>query len=149
MNIIKYGNDALYKESAPVEESKIDDVVDTANEMIEFLEGKNGGVGLSAVQVGILKTFFVMRVKNSFWEIVINPEIISQRGSEKSIEGCISNPGVYGIVKRARKIKVKYLDVNFKEKYQTLKQTDAFIFQHEYDHTTGVCCWDKFEKRIR
>ena len=59
---------------------------------------KHDGVGLAAVQIGILKRVVVIETPEVFVEL-INPEIISSEGSEISIEGCLSFPNKFGEVK--------------------------------------------------
>src|SRR5262245_18533262 len=71
-------------------------------------------------------------------EVVLNPEILALEGEEEMEEGCLSFPGVYGIIKRATKVRVRYRDLEWKEKSLDLEGFVARIFQHEFDHLNGV-----------
>jgi len=116
-------------------------------------------LGLSAVQVGILKKVFIIRKDpekeidiNNFWEdieVFINPEII-EYSSDKSEgwEGCLSIPNLECLVERRKEISVKYINMEGKEVQEKLTQLKSIVFQHEYDHTLGVLILDK-AKEIR
>lgn len=147
MKIIKKDSGLLKKVSKTLDtEKEICDGIKLADKMIEFIDSLeyNTTVGLSAIQVGKPVAVFVFKLFD-FWEIVVNPEILARKGNiVNSEEGCLSNPGIYGIVPRNSKIKVKYLNKDGQETYRTLKQRNSIIFQHEYDHLKGICCWDKF-----
>ncbi len=114
------------------------------------------GIGLSAVQVGFLKNFFIIKkeldkekISNYLEdiEVFINPEILEySQEVEENWEGCLSIPGIECLVPRSKKIKVKYLDLeaNLVEKY--IDDFKAIVFQHEYDHTRGILIIDKAKK---
>jgi peptide deformylase len=96
-----------------------------------------GGVGLSANQVGIAKTVFVMGLDTVRFD-VFNPKILSV--GEETInfgEGCLSFPGITLDVKRPITINVEYQNVRGEVIQQTLTGLTARVFQHEYDHMMG------------
>lgn len=113
------------------------------------------GMGLAAVQLGVLKRFFVISYKNddgTFEEYkVVNPKIVSH--SEELIyvdegEGCLSvNRAVDGIVPRYARITVQYYDEfgNIQEK--RVREEIAVAFQHEIDHLNGILFVDKIDKK--
>ena len=113
------------------------------------------GMGLAAVQLGVLKRFFVISYKNddgTFEEYrVINPEIISN--SEELIyveegEGCLSvNRYVEGIVPRFARITVKFYDEEGNEVIKRVREEIAVAFQHEIDHLNGIMFVDKIEPK--
>ena len=113
------------------------------------------GMGLAAVQLGVLKRFFVISYKKddgTFEEYrVINPEIISN--SEELIyveegEGCLSvNRYVEGIVPRYARITVKYYDEEGRECVKRVREEIAVAFQHEMDHLDGIMFTDKIDKK--
>lgn len=113
------------------------------------------GMGLAAVQLGVLKRFFVISYKNddgTFEEYrVINPEIISN--SEELIyveegEGCLSvNRYVEGIVPRFARITVKFYDEEGNEVIKRVREEIAVAFQHEIDHLNGILFVDKIDKK--
>jgi peptide deformylase len=106
------------------------------------------GVGLAAPQIGKNLKIFVIRVHDEL-KIFINPEIISiskeknEKENKQVMEGCLSVPHFYGPLKRAKKIKVKYLTPEGKEKVETFENLPAQIIQHEIDHLNGVLFVDR------
>jgi len=138
--IIQLGDDTLRKRSFEVAEINakviqlLDDMRDTLN--------KAQGAGLAAVQVGVLKRIFVVDVEEGYFEF-INPEIISTKGEQYNVEGCLSVPGKWGEVKRPYEVTVKALDRNGKS--FTIKAKDFFAkaICHEYDHLDGIVYVDK------
>ncbi len=103
-NIRKYGDEILRKKSRKVDEINnriLTLIVDMEETMYDAQ-----GVGLAAPQVGILKRIVVIDVGEGMLRL-INPEIISQEGSQIDTEGCLSVPGEQGEVDRPNKVKVK------------------------------------------
>lgn len=142
--IVKQGDEVLRKRSFEVTDfgkrthELLDDMYDTLV--------KADGAGLAAVQVGVLKRIFIVIDGESVRDGVIefiNPEIISQSGEQKGLEGCLSVPGMQGEVTRPNKVTVRYQDRNgdlFEIK------AEGFIARaicHEYDHLDGTLYIDK------
>lgn len=106
------------------------------------------GIGLAAPQIGKSLKIFVVKVDDKL-KIFINPEIItiSKEKSEKEekqiMEGCLSIPHYYGPLKRAKKIRVKYLTPEGKERVEVFEGLPAQIIQHEIDHLKGVLFVDR------
>jgi peptide deformylase len=69
--------------------------------------------------------------------VVIDPQITSHVGSEVDTEGCLSFPGIFGEVERARKVHVKYRDLSGRPQEMDLEGFVARVFQHEFDHLEG------------
>ena len=113
------------------------------------------GMGLSAVQLGILKRFFVISYKKddgTFEEYkVVNPKIISN--SEELIyveegEGCLSiNRYVEGIVPRYARVTIEYYDEFGNKKTIRVREEIAVAFQHEIDHLNGILFPDRIDKK--
>ncbi len=102
------------------------------------------GVGLAAVQVGVLKQVIVIDTGEPGEKLVlINPEIIDQKGEQRTLEGCLSVPGRSGIVDRPREATVRALDRNGQEYTFTGTDLLAKAFCHEIDHLSGVLYIDK------
>lgn len=112
------------------------------------------GMGLAAVQLGILKRIFVIvheyeegKFKNY---IIINPKIISE--SEEMIyadcgEGCLSvNREIEGIVPRHARITAEYYDMDGNKQKIRLREEMSIAFQHEYDHLNGIFFYDRIDK---
>ena len=113
------------------------------------------GMGLSAIQLGITKRWFVIvyEYEEGKFEnyVVINPKIISQ--SEEMIyveegEGCLSiNRPIEGIVPRHARIKVEFYDINGKKQTLRLREELSIVFQHECDHLDGILFYDRIDKK--
>lgn len=77
---------------------------------------------------------------------MINPKIVSHSTEqEKGWEGCLSVPGIRGLVARFQTIEVEYRDRNGQLQRQQLTDFVARIFQHEYDHLEGILFLDRVE----
>ena len=94
------------------------------------------GVGLAAPQVGILKRIVVIDVGEGPI-VLINPEILETSGEQTGDEGCLSVPGMAGLVTRPNYVKVKALDVNMEEQIYEGEGLLARAFCHEIDHLDG------------
>ena len=96
-----------------------------------------GGLGLAAPQIGILRRVcVVMDDDESFLELV-NPEIVSQEGEQEGFEGCLSLAGMYGVVKRPMKVKIKAQDRTGAAVEYEREGVTARCFCHEIDHLDG------------
>lgn len=110
-NIVKLGDPILNKSSRVVD--KFDNRLSTLiDDMFETMYNANG-VGLAAVQVGMLKRVVVIDVGDGPIELV-NPEITFKEGEQRESEGCLSLPGKYGVTSRPAKVQVKAQDRNGK-----------------------------------
>lgn len=134
--IRKDGDEILRKRSREVE--KIDDrILELLDDMIETMHFANG-VGLSAVQVGILKRVVVIDLYDGNKPLkLINPRIIKQKGKQEVEEGCLSFPNQFGKVVRPMEVTVKALDENGKEITIKGKELLAQALSHEIDHLDG------------
>jgi peptide deformylase len=97
------------------------------------------GVGLSAVQVGVLKRIIVLEM-NSKPLYYVNPKISHIDGvvpQFKWEEGCLSVPGYFEKRERPKVIGVTYQDVDGKYHVEVLEDLHSFAFQHEMDHLNG------------
>ena len=107
-----------------------------ANSMFEKMK-EFGGVGMSANQVGIDTSFFVIGVDDVRIDI-FNPKIISSSGECDYNEGCLSYPGIIVKVKRPEEIDVEYQNAKGEVIQRKLGGLTARIFLHEYDHMQGL-----------
>ncbi|MCD7828697.1 MAG: peptide deformylase [Clostridiales bacterium] len=100
---------------------------------------KAEGVGLAAVQVGVLKRVVVIDVEDDhgFMELV-NPEIIESKGVQKESEGCLSFPDKSGVTERPMYVKVKAQDRNGKFFEVDGEGLLGRCFCHEIDHLDGI-----------
>ena len=136
LNIIDESDDTLRKTSRPVTEITprilmlLDDMKDTLH--------KSGGVGLAAVQVGVLRRIVLVEVEEGQLYELINPKIVEKEGLQEEVEGCLSLPGQWGYTKRPMKVTVEAMN----REGQTVRYTGegllARAFCHEIDHLDGV-----------
>ncbi len=141
--IVTVGDPILRKVSRPVTE--INDKIRTLlDDMAETMRFENRGVGLAAVQVGILRRIFVCDIGDESGLLeFINPEIIRKSGSVKSTEGCLSVPNRSGTVDRPEEITIRALDRYGKEFELQATGFLAVCICHEYDHLEGILFIDK------
>ena len=146
--IVEVGDPILRKKSRPVE--KFDERLHTLlDDMRETMYEQNG-VGLAAVQVGVLRRVVVMdcsQDKSGYLEL-INPEIIETEGEQCEQEGCLSLPGKTGITKRPAEVKVKALDRNGNWCVYKGTELKARCFCHEIDHLDGILFTDRLKPAI-
>ena len=133
-NIVKEGDEVLRKKCRAVD--KIDDrILTILDDMAETLYD-SGGVGLAAPQVGILRRIVVIDVGEGLIEL-INPEIVAQSGEQTGQEGCLSVPGIYGIVRRPMKVTVRAQDRSGKSFELSGEGLLARAMCHEIAHLDG------------
>lgn len=117
-------------------------------DMFETMYDANG-VGLAAVQVGVLRRVIVIDTGEEGEKLVlVNPEIVSTEGEQEGQEGCLSFPGRAGIVKRPSKVTIKAQDENGKWYERTGEGLLARAFCHEIDHLDGHLYVDLVEKWV-
>jgi peptide deformylase len=129
----------LREVSEPVEE--IDqEAKDLVSDMTDTLK-KARGLGLAAVQIGVLKQVFVLDLTavdvNESLRVYINPEIVNRDGSVELEEGCLSFPGIYQKIVRPAKVTVQATDLDGNRFEQTLDGLAARAVLHEFDHLEG------------
>ena len=112
------------------------------------------GAGLAAPQIGLSVRIFVVDASKveseedeslpDFKKVFINPHIIEEEGEEWEFnEGCLSIPNIREDVKRKPRLRLKYLDENFKEYDEYFDGFKARIIQHEMDHLNGILFTDR------
>ncbi len=136
------GDEILKKKSRPVEElnDKIQELID---DMLETMYKANG-VGLAAVQVGVLKQVIVIDIDDGNGPLIlINPKIIKEKGEQEVEEGCLSFPNKFAKVIRPAEITVEALNRDGKNFKVKAKELLAQAISHEIDHLNGIVFIDK------
>lgn len=135
LKIIKFGEPTLRKVSRPVDEitPRITRLID---DMIETMRAA-GGCGLAAPQVGVLRRIAVIEVEEGKVYELINPKIIAFAGEQNESEGCLSNPGQYGITKRPKAVTVRAMNRHGEEYELSGSDLLARAICHECDHLDG------------
>tara|TARA_B100000575_G_scaffold221037_1_gene181471 strand:- start:164 stop:688 length:525 start_codon:yes stop_codon:yes gene_type:complete len=139
----------LRKKSKTIE--KVDDELRILlDDMLETMYAAPG-IGLAAVQIGILKRLIVIDIskdqekKNPLF--LINPEIISKSKKTSTYEeGCLSLPGHFAEVERPAECQIRFVDYNGKTKELQANGLLATCIQHEVDHLDGVLFIDYLSK---
>ena len=144
MKIVNYPHPSLRHKAVPV--PAIDKKVQAfVQEMLELMyEGK--GLGLAAPQVGLPYQVFVMNLNHENREgqrVYINPLIVERKGSVEGEEGCLSFPGLYAKVRRAKTVRCQAYDIKGELVDQTVSDLEARVWQHEVDHLHGELFIDK------
>lgn len=106
------------------------------DDMAETLHKANG-VGLAAIQVGVLRRAVVIDIGQGVMELV-NPVVVEQSGEQESMEGCLSIPGKWGMTKRPKHVKVRAQDRNGKAFEYEGDDLLATASCHEIDHLDGI-----------
>ena len=141
-NLRLEGDEILKKKSREVEviDEKIQTLID---DMIETMH-KYNGVGLAAVQVGILKRVVVIDLYDDKGPIVlINPVIVKTKGEQEVEEGCLSFPNQFAKVMRPEEVTAEYTDRERKRVKIKAKDLLAQAICHELDHLEGEVFVDK------
>jgi len=136
------GDEILRKKSREVEiiDTKI---VELIQDMFDTMH-KYNGVGLSAVQVGILKRVVVIDTGEEGEQFaLINPEIIKTKGEQTVEEGCLSFPNKFGKIVRPNEVTVVALNENGEQIKIKAKGLLAQAICHEVDHLNGELFVDK------
>lgn len=134
----------LKTKSAPIEHIT-DDIRKLAADMFATMYHLKG-VGLAAVQVGVLKRMLVADVEwndelgtaGKQW-VLINPEIVEQSKDPHIYkEGCLSFPEQYAEVERPESVRVRFQDLTGERREETFTGLLATCVQHEIDHLNGI-----------
>jgi len=136
-----YGDPVLRQVAAPVRDITAD-IKRIIADMTETM-WHQVGIGLAAPQVGLPYRILVMDDGKGGAQTLINPEIESRSGTVREEEGCLSLPGVFGVVERSKTITVKATDEDGKSVSFEATGLKARIVQHELDHLDGVLFIDR------
>ncbi len=143
--------DARLKETCKKIEDIDANIIEKAKNLLETMRFYSHSVGIAAPQIGELVRIIAINAskvkkgqKVNHGEIVmLNPEILNWQSIIKTREGCMSVPDYTGNVNRARKVTVKYVDLDGKEQQFDTEGFEAVILQHEIDHLDGILFIDR------
>lgn len=146
MKIVKYPHPALRTHARPV--AAIDKDVQLAAAGMLDLMYKHEGLGLAATQVALDIQLLVMNFagdpeKKDQEFVAINPVIVESKGSLNDREGCLSFPGLYQNVRRAKSVKVQAYNLKGELYEMACSDLPARVWQHEIDHLKGELFIDK------
>ena len=152
LRIVTHSHPALRHESYPV--TQIDERLRNSVRAMFDLMYEARGIGLAANQVAIPRQFFVLNLASDpemkeQERVFINPVIVKRNGLIEEEEGCLSFPGVYAKVKRAKRIRVKAYDLQGNEVTVDADELLGRAIQHETDHLHGKLFVDYLEDAVR
>lgn len=149
--IVLYGDPVLRETSEKIEEIN-QDVKDLVSDLVDTLK-KARGIGLAAVQIGVLKRVFIVDFStvdlHETLKVFINPEILDSSGEIEMEEGCLSFPGIYQNVTRANRVRVRATDLEGKEFELSIDGIEARAILHEFDHLEGKLFIDRISPIAR
>lgn len=132
---IKILGDPSLRNKAKKVEHVTDEQRRTLSQMARLMYASSG-IGLAAPQVGIKESMIVVDVGTGLYKL-INPKILKKEGHQVVEEGCLSVPGVYIKIKRAKKVLLEAWDENFRTLRIEAQDLLACVLQHEIDHLQG------------
>ncbi len=141
--VLSYPNRHLSQKTTAV--CSFDDALhQNLDDMLETMYETNG-CGLAANQVGLDMRVIVMDLSENADQPVclINPKILEKRGTATSQEGCLSFPGLFIQVKRAKSIVYEYYDKQGQKHTKEADGLESFCVQHEIEHLDGITFLDK------
>jgi peptide deformylase len=152
--VIELGNATLRQIAQPVDNVGDREVQTLIDRLLKTVKKANG-VGIAAPQLGASVRVFIVASRPSprypnapemLPTAMINPRIVSKsEQTAKDWEGCLSVPGIRGLVPRSLEIEVEYTTRDGQLHHQTLTDFVARIFQHELDHLDGFVFLDRVE----
>ena len=148
MQIVKYPHPTLRHKSQPVR--RVDaELRDTIRTMFELMYQAQG-IGLAANQVDLPLRLFVINLsaehEAATEQVFINPVISHPQDHTEQEEGCLSLPGLYGPVRRPRKVRVEAYGLAGEHIAADLDGLPARVVQHELDHLDGILFIDRMDE---
>jgi len=137
LEIVKAPAEILIKKCEEIKFSE--NIKEVSNRMLELMK-IHKGIGLASNQVGLNWRMFVVYIPETMKhpKVCINPIIESGCIPEYSEEACLSEPGIFKIIKRNKYIVIRYTDINGKQIKEPMRGLEARCAQHEIDHLDGI-----------
>lgn len=139
--ILRYPNPILNAVSEDCTEADLLLINENYDEMVRLTNATNG-VGLAAVQVGILKRFCIVRDSGNEYNLIINPELVEGLDLTPKKEGCLSLPFFSELVERFEQVTIKFRDSSWTERTAVMTGIEAQCIQHEMNHMSGLLILD-------
>ena len=142
MNLqLKYKEEVENVKCDDINEEEAEQYKELAEQMIEFAV-QNGGMGLSAPQIGIHKKLIVWEGKEDTFHIGFNPSYYADGKDTNTVEGCLSYPDEQYFLTRKKSIRAVYYALNQGGKLVKITRKmindEAIVFAHETDHINGI-----------
>lgn len=139
--ILLLGDPALYEVSEPVTEEELPQlrgvVEDLHDTLMAFRRKYHAGRAIAAPQIGVRKRLLYMCIDHPV--VFLNP-MLEPLGTEtmEVMDDCMSFPGLLVKVRRARRCRIRYRDMDWNEQEMVLEGDLSELLQHEYDHLDGI-----------
>lgn len=138
MTLITYPNPILNEVSTAVTEAELAYVKSLVPDMQKVMI-QNKGVGLAAVQVGILKRFCIIRDKDNNINLIINPLVVEEDTEiQNGQEGCLSLPLFFEQIERPMQLTAEFIDGEFVSRKAVFYGIEARCLLHEIEHMNGT-----------
>lgn len=154
LQISQLGNPVLRQTAESITEIQAQPVQSLIDDLLATLRHSNG-VGIAAPQVGVSQRLLIVASRpNPRYPHapemeptpMVNPRLVRHSDEVvKDWEGCLSIPGIRGLVPRYREVAIEYYDRHGNFQHQELTDFVARIFQHEFDHLEGYVFLDRLE----
>ena len=143
LTVHSFPDPVLKQKALPVKEFD-EKLAELADNMLETMYEERG-IGLAAVQVGVLKQLVVVDLKSGEEDIslreprvFVNPLIVERSGETISEEGCLSVIEYRAEIKRAESIKLEFQDLQGEPRTMEAEGLLSICIQHELDHLQGI-----------
>ncbi len=157
LSIFQLGQPVLRQKAQPILDVEDQDIQELIDDLMQMLM-ESRGVGIAAPQVGRSQRLLIIASHpNARYPhapdmepvAMINPSIVSHSDEiVKDWEGCLSVPGIRGLIPRYKNVEVKYTNRSGELERQVFTDFIARIFQHEYDHLEGYVFIDRVESTL-
>jgi peptide deformylase len=148
LTVIVSPNPVLRKKAESIKDPLDSDIQKFIPNLIDMMF-KEDGIGIAAPQVGMSIQMIVVNHKNDPL-VLLNPRVKSKSiRTEIAEEGCLSVPGIFGLVKRSKKAKIEALNKDGKQVTIKAEGLLARVLLHEIDHLNGILFIDKVIKKTR
>ncbi len=146
LKIVKYPHPALREKAQPIR-AITKEVQELAAQMLELMYAAEG-LGLAAPQVAVPWQLIVMNFaadpnNKEMEHVAINPVIVESKGAVVGREGCLSFPGLYQNIRRAKTVRVQAYNLRGELYEMVCHDLPARVWQHEIDHLHGVLFIDR------
>lgn len=145
MKLLYYPNESLKTYCHEVKEFNTE--LHTNLDSMKQIMQENNGMGLAANQVGLTSRMFVMKdLKGKIWEF-INPSILYEFDVQYESEGCLSFPGLFIQVKRAKQVSVEAFNRDGEKFHVVAVDKEAVCVQHEIEHLNGMTFFEGLSRQ--
>lgn len=139
--ILQLGNPLLYQVSIEIKREELDEleplIADLHDTLIDFRNKYDAGRAIAAPQIGVMKRLIYMHIGTPV--VFINPRLVDKSDELIDIwDDCLCFPELLVKVRRHKKCRIEYLDLNWKKSDLFLGNDMAELLQHEYDHLDGI-----------